>query len=440
MGYKATPITAPEPGPDRYRGRGRGRHPWRGRRGGHIDLRNVINRRALSVPPGHALDTDGLAAGRPPEEDRDDPPAAVRGPGVPRPAQPALPQGPQQAQSRVPPALPQGPQQAQSRVPPAPARAAQPGGEAQQPDVLDGAGGAPAPQPRPAPQPAQPGSAPRTLFDARERAQVISWIQLMAQWSKATDQRLERIEANQRREYSERRTSEILRRAAAAAAAPPLPPRPGPPPRAAGLRPRHRQLHHHQEVEAQPRQYLDIDLASPAQSVIIEEVIQRGGQTDTDELPTEVMPDPEPDDIEWLQVDAASPGTLASTSRGRPPSSCSTSSHSSLYQYIMSRRVVTTSPGPPVDPQQEDQPEPGEEEEEGAQGGPAAPQPQRDAGLQTPPPCLGEEDPPRPPPAQPPSSPAPPAHSHLPVLAGQDVFEELQLSLLSAEEMDPLNW
>ena len=425
MGYKATPITAPEPGPDRYRGRGRGRHPWRGRRGGHIDLRNVINRRALSVPPGHALDTDGLAAGRPPEEDRDDPPAAVRGPGVPRPAQPALPQGPQQAQSQVP---------------PAPARAAQPGGEAQQPDVLDGAGGAPAPQPRPAPQPAQPGSAPRTLFDARERAQVISWIQLMAQWSKQTDQRLERIEANQRREYSERRTSEILRRAAAAAAAPPLPPRPGPPPRAAGLRPRHRQLHHHQEVEAQPRQYLDIDLASPAQSVIIEEVIQRGGQTDTDELPTEVMPDPEPDDIEWLQVDAASPGTLASTSRGRPPSSCSTSSHSSLYQYIMSRRVVTTTPGPPVDPQQEDQPEPGEEEEEGAQGGPAAPQPQRDAGLQTPPPCLGEEDPPRPPPAQPPSSPAPPAHSHLPVLAGQDVFEELQLSLLSAEEMDPLNW
>ena len=423
MGYKATPITAPEPGPDRYRGRGRGRHPWRGRRGGHIDLRNVINRRALSVPPGHALDTDGLAAGRPPEEDRDDPPAAVRGPGVPRPAQPALPQGPQQAQSRVP---------------PAPARAAQPGGEAQQPDVLDGA--APAPQPRPAPQPAQPGSAPRTLFDARERAQVISWIQLMAQWSKATDQRLERIEANQRREYSERRTSEILRRAAAAAAAPPLPPRPGPPPRAAGLRPRHRQLHHHQEVEAQPRQYLDIDLASPAQSVIIEEVIQRGGQTDTDELPTEVMPDPEPDDIEWLQVDPASPGTLASTSRGRPPSSCSTSSHSSLYQYIMSRRVVTTTPGPPVDPQQEDQPEPGEEEEEGAQGGPAAPQPQRDAGLQTPPPCLGEEDPPRPPPAQPPSSPAPPAHSHLPVLAGQDVFEELQLSLLSAEEMDPMNW
>ena len=423
MGYKATPITAPEPGPDRYRGRGRGRHPWRGRRGGHIDLRNVLNRRALSVPPGHALDTDGLAAGRPPEEDRDDPPAAVRGPGVPRPAQPALPQGPQQAQSRVP---------------PAPARAAQPGGEAQQPDVLDGA--APAPQPRPAPQPAQPGSAPRTLFDARERAQVISWIQLMAQWSKATDQRLERIEANQRREYSERRTSEILRRAAAAAAAPPLPPRPGPPPRAAGLRPRHRQLHHHQEVEAQPRQYLDIDLASPAQSVIIEEVIQRGGQTDTDELPTEVMPDPEPDDIEWLQVHAASPGTLASTSRGRPPSSCSTSSHSSLYQYIMSRRVVTTTPGPPVDPQQEDQPEPGEEEEEGAQGGPAAPQPQRDAGLQTPPPCLGEEDPPRPPPAQPPSSPAPPAHSHLPVLAGQDVFEELQLSLLSAEEMDPLNW
>ena len=423
MGYKATPITAPEPGPDRYRGRGRGRHPWRGRRGGHIDLRNVINRRALSVPPGHALDTDGLAAGRPPEEDRDDPPAAVRGPGVPRPAQPALPQGPQQAQSRVP---------------PAPARAAQPGGEAQQPDVLDGA--APAPQPRPAPQPAQPGSAPRTLFDARERAQVISWIQLMAQWSKATDQRLERIEANQRREYSERRTSEILRRAAAAAAAPPLPPRPGPPPRAAGLRPRHRQLHHHQEVEAQPRQYLDIDLASPAQSVIIEEVIQRGGQTDTDELPTEVMPDPEPDDIEWLQVHAASPGTLASTSRGRPPSSCSTSSHSSLYQYIMSRRVVTTPPGPPVDPQQEDQPEPGEEEEEGAQGGPAAPQPQRDAGLQTPPPCLGEEDPPRPPPAQPPSSPAPPAHSHLPVLAGQDVFEELQLSLLSAEEMDPMNW
>ena len=423
MGYKATPITAPEPGPDRYRGRGRGRHPWRGRRGGHIDLRNVLNRRALSVPPGHALDTDGLAAGRPPEEDRDDPPAAVRGPGVPRPAQPALPQGPQQAQSRVP---------------PAPARAAQPGGEAQQPDVLDGA--APAPQPRPAPQPAQPGSAPRTLFDARERAQVISWIQLMAQWSKQTDQRLERIEANQRREYSERRTSEILRRAAAAAAAPPLPPRPGPPPRAAGLRPRHRQLHHHQEVEAQPRQYLDIDLASPAQSVIIEEVIQRGGQTDTDELPTEVMPDPEPDDIEWLQVDAASPGTLASTSRGRPPSSCSTSSHSSLYQYIMSRRVVTTTPGPPVDPQQEDQPEPGEEEEEGAQGGPAAPQPQRDAGLQTPPPCLGEEDPPRPPPAQPPSSPAPPAHSHLPVLAGQDVFEELQLSLLSAEEMDPLNW
>ena len=423
MGYKATPITAPEPGPDRYRGRGRGRHPWRGRRGGHIDLRNVINRRALSVPPGHALDTDGLAAGRPPEEDRDDPPAAVRGPGVPRPAQPALPQGPQQAQSRVP---------------PAPARAAQPGGEAQQPDVLDGA--APAPQPRPAPQPAQPGSAPRTLFDARERAQVISWIQLMAQWSKATDQRLERIEANQRREYSERRTSEILRRAAAAAAAPPLPPRPGPPPRAAGLRPRHRQLHHHQEVEAQPRQYLDIDLASPAQSVIIEEVIQRGGQTDTDELPTEVMPDPEPDDIEWLQVDPASPGTLASTSRGRPPSSCSTSSHSSLYQYIMSRRVVTTPPGPPVDPQQEDQPEPGEEEEEGAQGGPAAPQPQRDAGLQTPPPCLGEEDPPRPPPAQPPSSPAPPAHSHLPVLAGQDAFEELQLSLLSAEEMDPLNW
>ena len=423
MGYKATPITAPEPGPDRYRGRGRGRHPWRGRRGGHIDLRNVINRRALSVPPGHALDTDGLAAGRPPEEDRDDPPAAVRGPGVPRPAQPALPQGPQQAQSRVP---------------PAPARAAQPGGEAQQPDVLDGA--APAPQPRPAPQPAQPGSAPRTLFDARERAQVISWIQLMAQWSKQTDQRLERIEANQRREYSERRTSEILRRAAAAAAAPPLPPRPGPPPRAAGLRPRHRQLHHHQEVEAQPRQYLDIDLASPAQSVIIEEVIQRGGQTDTDELPTEVMPDPEPDDIEWLQVHAASPGTLASTSRGRPPSSCSTSSHSSLYQYIMSRRVVTTTPGPPVDPQQEDQPEPGEEEEEGAQGGPAAPQPQRDAGLQTPPPCLGEEDPPRPPPAQPPSSPAPPAHSHLPVLAGQDVFEELQLSLLSAEEMDPLNW
>ena len=425
MGYKATPITAPEPGPDRYRGRGRGRHPWRGRRGGHIDLRNVINRRALSVPPGHALDTDGLAAGRPPEEDRDDPPAAVRGPGVPRPAQPALPQGPQQAQSRVP---------------PAPARAAQPGGEAQQPDVLDGAGGAPAPQPRPAPQPAQPGSASRTLFDARERAQVISWIQLMAQWSKQTDQRLERIEANQRREYSERRTSEILRRAAAAAAAPPLPPRPGPPPRAAGLRPRHRQLHHHQEVEAQPRQYLDIDLASPAQSVIIEEVIQRGGQTDTDELPTEVMPDPEPDDIEWLQVDAASPGTLASTSRGRPPSSCSTSSHSSLYQYIMSRRVVTTTPGPPVDPQQEDQPEPGEEEEEGSQGGPAAPQPQRDAGLQTPPPCLGEEDPPRPPPAQPPSSPAPPAHSHLPVLAGQDVFEELQLSLLSAEEMDPLNW
>ena len=425
MGYKATPITAPEPGPDRYRGRGRGRHPWRGRRGGHIDLRNVINRRALSVPPGHALDTDGLAAGRPPEEDRDDPPAAVRGPGVPRPAQPALPQGPQQAQSRVP---------------PAPARAAQPGGEAQQPDVLDGAGGAPAPQPRPAPQPAQPGSAPRTLFDARERAQVISWIQLMAQWSKQTDQRLERIEANQRREYSERRTSEILRRAAAAAAAPPLPPRPGPPPRAAGLRPRHRQLHHHQEVEAQPRQYLDIDLASPAPSVIIEEVIQGGGQTDTDELPTEVMPDPEPDDIEWLQVDAASPGTLASTSRGRPPSSCSTSSHSSLYQYIMSRRVVTTTPGPPVDPQQEDQPELGEEEEEGAQGGPAAPQPQRDAGLQTPPPCLGEEDPPRPPPAQPPSSPAPPAHSHLPVLAGQDVFEELQLSLLSAEEMDPLNW
>ena len=436
MGYKATPITAPEPGPDRYRGRGRGRHPWRGRRGGHIDLRNVINRRALSVPPGHALDTDGLAAGRPPEEDRDDPPAAVRGPGVPRPAQPALPQGPQQAQSRVP---------------PAPARAAQPGGEAQQPDVLDGAAGgeeppppqprpAPAPQPRPAPQPAQPGSAPRTLFDARERAQVISWIQLMAQWSKATDQRLERIEANQRREYSERRTSEILRRAAAAAAAPPLPPRPGPPPRAAGLPARPRQLHHHQEVEAQPRQYLDIDLASPAQSVIIEEVIQRGGQTDTDELPTEVMPDPEPDDIEWLQVDAASPGTLASTSRGRPPSSCSTSSHSSLYQYIMSRRVVTTSPGPPVDPQQEDQPEPGEEEEEGAQGGPAAPQPQRDAGLQTPPPCLGEEDPPRPPPAQPPSSPAPPAHSHLPVLAGQDVFEELQLSLLSAEEMDPMNW
>ena len=262
MGYKATPITAPEPGPDRYRGRGRGRHPWRGRRGGHIDLRNVINRRALSVPPGHALDTDGLAAGRPPEEDRDDPPAAVRGPGVPRPAQPALPQGPQQAQSRAP---------------PAPARAAPPGGEAQQPDVLDGAGGAPAPQPRPAPQPAQPGSAPRTLFDARERAQVISWIQLMAQWSKATDQRLERIEANQRREYSERRTSEILRRAAAAAAAPPLPPRPGPPPRAAGLRPRHRQLHHHQEVEAQPRQYLDIDLASPAPSVIIEEVIQGEG-------------------------------------------------------------------------------------------------------------------------------------------------------------------
>ena len=134
MGYKATPITAPEPGPDRYRGRGRGRHPWRGRRGGHIDLRNVINRRALSVPPGHALDTDGLAAGRPPEEDRDDPPAAVRGPGVPRPAQPALPQGPQQAQSRVP---------------PAPARAAQPGGEAQQPDVLDGAAGGEEPPPPP---------------------------------------------------------------------------------------------------------------------------------------------------------------------------------------------------------------------------------------------------------------------------------------------------
>lgn len=262
----------------------------------------------------------------------------------------------------------------------------------------------------------------------------------MAQWSKATDQRLERIEANQRREYSERRTSEILRRAAAAAAAPPLPPRSGSPPRAAGLRARHRQLHHHQEVEAQPRQYLDIDLASPAPSVIIEEVIQVGGQTDTDELPTEVMPDPEPDDIEWLQVDPASPGTLASTSRGRPPSSCSTASHSSLYQYIMSRRVVTTTPGPPVDPQQEDQPEPGEEEEEGAQGGPAAPQPQRDAGLQTPPPCLGEEDPPRPPPAQPPSPPAPPAHSHLAVLTGQDVFEELQLSLLSAEEMDPMNW
>ena len=262
----------------------------------------------------------------------------------------------------------------------------------------------------------------------------------MAQWSKATDQRLERIEANQRREYSERRTSEILRRAAAAAAAPPLPPRSGSPPRAAGLRARHRQLHHHQEVEAQPRQYLDIDLASPAPSVIIEEVIQVGGQTDTDELPTEVMPDPEPDDIEWLQVHPASPGTLASTSRGRPPSSCSTASHSSLYQYIMSRRVVTTTPGPPVDPQQEDQPEPGEEEEEGAQGGPAAPQPQRDAGLQTPPPCLGEEDPPRPPPAQPPSPPAPPAHSHLAVLTGQDVFEELQLSLLSAEEMDPMNW
>ena len=104
MGYKATPITAPEPGPGRYRGRGRGRQPWRGLRAGHIDLRNVINRRALSVPPGHALDTDGPAAGRPPEEDRDDPPAAVRGPGVPRPAQPALPQGPQQAQSRASPA------------------------------------------------------------------------------------------------------------------------------------------------------------------------------------------------------------------------------------------------------------------------------------------------------------------------------------------------